>query len=95
MAELESVLAQAKALPVGQQQLLRASLPPPTAGGLNRVWYLLIAGLLLIALVALGGAMWLTFKGKTADASWAVVTAVVGGLVGLLAPSPTQTGTNS
>lgn len=85
-ARKEAVVSGLKALPDdAQREAVRSILPRPGKG----IWYLLIGGLLGIAGLGMTSAFVLTLQGKTTDAAWAVVTAVIGGLIGLIAPSPT------
>jgi hypothetical protein len=64
--------------------VVRSALPRPS----RNIWYLLIGGLIGIAAFGMASGLALTLADKTSQASWAIVTAVVGGLVGLIAPSP-------
>jgi fatty acid desaturase len=69
-----------------RQQL---GIPPPTSSAdLRKVWTTLLWILALIALGALVAGVILQLSNRSADAAWPIVTAVVGGLIGLLAPSP-------
>ncbi len=60
------------------------ALPPPP----NGIWYLIITGLLAMALVF----GWISFSlidnGKSAEAIIGLATAALGGVIGLIAPSP-------
>lgn len=63
-------------------------LPPPTGGGLNVVWIMVIA---ILGLVAIGGGLLvylLIRDDKDAEAIVAFASAALGALVGLIAPSP-------
>lgn len=88
MATAQEVIAQYQTLPEAEKNQVHAALPWPTGGGLNLAWAILLSGLVLLALGALWAAFGLANDDKSADAAWAVVTAIVGLLGGLFAPSP-------
>ncbi len=70
-----------------------ASLPPPEGAQLGRLWYILITGLFVGAILA-GGAAFTFYQDNNKDAGaifLAITTTIVGALVGLLSPSPVAT----
>jgi len=66
------------------EEVARGFLPPAPTG----IWYLIITGLLVMALVF----GWISFSlidnGKSAEATIGLATAALGGVIGLIAPSP-------
>ena len=66
------------------KDIARGILPPAP----NGIWYLIITGLLVMALVF----GWISFSlidnGKSAEAIIGLATAALGGVIGLIAPSP-------
>jgi hypothetical protein len=78
-----------------------ASQAPPQAAGLptnferkdlKAIWLSLLWILAILGGGALAAGVVLVLNGKDASAVWPIVTAVVGGLIGLMAPSPTGQG---
>jgi uncharacterized membrane-anchored protein len=67
-----------------------ADLPAPPRRQLLSVWMLVLGGLLIIAALALVMAFYLyqADKGTSAGAILALSTAIIGALIGLIAPSP-------
>lgn len=91
-AKAEILGAQLDGMPEEQKKNVAkaAGIPWPSGRELGGIWRILLFGLTFIGLAGVGGGITLAAIGKPADAAWAVATAVVGGLVGLLAPSPAQ-----
>lgn len=90
MATLEEVRQQADTLSPDQQRQLGRCLAQPTGTQVGRVWYLLISVLSIGALLS-GVAAYNLYSGANKDAGalfLAITTTIVGGLIGLLAPSP-------
>ncbi len=54
----------------------------------DRLWFIVIGGLLFMGLLGAVLGFVLLLSGKDASASWALATAGVAGVVGLIAPSP-------
>jgi hypothetical protein len=76
--------------PDAQAAIIQAAIPTPTGEAINRLWMTLVQGLLLALLVALGGLLYLLIDDKSADVAVTVFTALLTGLLGLFAPSPTS-----
>jgi hypothetical protein len=90
MATLEEVRLQVATLSPSELQELVSVLPPPTGAQLGRLWYLLISVLSVGAVLA-GVAAYNIYNGPTpmnGAVFLAITTTIVGGLIGLLAPSP-------
>ncbi|HEX9968691.1 MAG TPA: hypothetical protein VGB03_01025 [Acidimicrobiales bacterium] len=68
------------------------ALPPPGGGGLTAVWLILLA---ILGVVVIGGG-WLVYERLVDDGDPSVivglVSAALGALIGLLAPSPITNG---
>ena len=90
MATMAEVQQQVATLTEAEQRQLRASLPPPEGAQIGRVWYLVISALFILALASGAAAFALYWAGNSGNAATflGVTTTIVGGLVGLLAPSP-------
>jgi RsiW-degrading membrane proteinase PrsW (M82 family) len=97
MATPESVSSDLKTLTKAQQQevVSSAGIPFPASGhGQRTIWMVLLLGLIVIALGGLIAGFILSNNDKESAAAWALSTAAAGGLVGLIAPSPTSGGGN-
>jgi predicted membrane-bound spermidine synthase len=95
MATLEQVRQDATSLsPAEQRELLTAlapgGLPRPPAAQIRPIWYLLIVILGALAFLAGVAAYNLYFSAQKDPGALflAITTTIVGGLIGLLAPSP-------
>jgi len=90
MATIAEVQQQVATLTEAEQRQLRATLPPPGGAQLGRVWYLVISVLSILAFSSGAAAFSLYRAGSSGDGAifLGVTTTIVGGLVGLLAPSP-------
>ncbi len=91
-ATVQEVRAQVDQLSATERQELANFLPPPVNEQLGRVWYLLIT-VLFIGAVLSGYAAYNLYTGNNAESGaifLAITTTIVGGLIGLLAPSPAQ-----
>src|SRR5262245_5410084 len=99
MATPQSVSDDFKSLTDSQKEEVRSNisgLPPVTPGhGVRMVWMTLLWGLIIISLAGVVAGFVLSNNDKDAAAAWALATAAAGGLVGLLAPSPTSGGGQS
>lgn len=90
MATMADVQQQVATLTEAEQRQLRATLPPPEGAQIGRVWYLVIGALFILALACGAAAFALYWSGHSDNGATflGVTTTIVGGLVGLLAPSP-------
>ena len=83
------VIADYQALTAAEQEQVRQQLlPSPVAGGLTAVWLTVI---IIVGIVAIGAgylAYQLLDDEKDAEAIIALSSAALGGLIGLLVPSP-------
>jgi hypothetical protein len=81
------------------RQIKQATLADPTLGDppdprvTNNLWYIIVGTLAALAVVGLIAVTILVSLGKPADVVAPLVTLAIGGLVGIVAPSPTQSNT--
>lgn len=81
-----------------QKQIVREvteanpGLLPTVSADKARLWMALIIGVLVVAVIAIAGAVILSVMGhaETASASWPIASAAIAGLLGLFAKSPTS-----
>jgi flagellar basal body-associated protein FliL len=69
-----------------------AAVPPPTGSTVGALWIILVVGLVLALLGALGGVFWAVTDGKSTtspDVALTVFSSVLTGLIGLFVTSPT------
>lgn len=89
VAAVESVLAQTQGDSEAVKLAALSRIPAPTQGAADRLWGYLVfslAAVLLVALIAMAAAVMVD---KEPDKLLTVITAVLAGLIGLFAPSPT------
>jgi hypothetical protein len=75
--------------PAAQQIVLKAVVPAPSGLAINQLWLIFISGLAGALLIALIGLIVLAIDGKTTDVVVTAFSALLAGLLGLFAPSPT------
>ena len=92
-AAVERVMAATQHLsPEAQEQAVK-SLGPPDQGTTNVLWLVVVAGLVLVILAAVGGLIAWSGNGQAqTDKLVTVITTALAGLVGLFVPSPVQSG---
>lgn len=74
-----------------KEAAIRAVIGSPSQAATDEIWRLLVFGLLLVLVVALGGLLViLVGKGSAHDAALTVFTTTLAGLLGLFAPSPLE-----
>jgi hypothetical protein len=71
---------------------IAAQLADPSSKTTDNIWYIIIGTLAAIAVAALIGVVVLVFKDKSATVVASFGTLAIGGLIGIVAPSPTQSG---
>ena len=72
-----------------KEAAIRGVIGNPSQAATDEIWRLLIFGMLLLLIVALGGLLIiLVGKGSPHDAALTVFTTTLAGLLGLFAPSP-------
>jgi uncharacterized membrane protein len=92
MADVEGMIADAQGLSAQERRQLVESLAPPRDDqSLRVIWLTLLFILGAIAVGALVSGVVLLMNNKDATAIWPIATAVVGGLVGLMSPTPSNT----
>lgn len=87
------IMAEVKNLPADQQAAVRRELvgldprriPAKDVAG---IWKIVLVTLAILGVGALAGGIFLITEDKSAEPLWPFVTLVIGGLVGLIAPSP-------
>ena len=96
-AEGAAAAAQVEALPDEQKQAVvekvvtaNENLFPKGDAGRTRIWLTLLIGLFILGLAALIASTALALKDKDFSAVIALGTAIVGGVIGLFAKSPTS-----
>jgi hypothetical protein len=78
-----------------QVAAVTAVIGPPGEQATIRLWTLLVAGLLVLLVIALGGLIYLVADSiDGSDVVLTVFTSVLTGLLGLFAPNPANSGTN-
>jgi hypothetical protein len=75
-----------------QAAAIEAVVPPPSGQSVNDLWMLLVRGLLLLLLISVCGVIFLLVDGKDPDLVVTVFTALLTGMLGLFAPSPSTIG---
>jgi uncharacterized membrane protein len=78
-----------------QQAAMKALVPVPDQSAANRLWTFLVIGLLILLGIALLGLIYLIADANDAtdpDIALTAFSALFGGLIGLFAPSPAQSG---
>lgn len=82
--------------PAVKEAAINAVVGGPSQGATDEIWKLLIFGLLLLLVVALGGMLVIIVgSGAPHDAALTVFTTTLAGLIGLFAPSPTRGGSGN
>jgi uncharacterized membrane protein YcjF (UPF0283 family) len=74
--------------PAAQVEAVKAAIKEPDAATTNKLWQILVTGLLILLGIALIGLIYLLADDKTSDVALTAFTALLTGLVGLFAPSP-------
>jgi len=88
---LQTVTESAKELDgAAQLAAVRAVVPTPDAETTKTLWIILVGGLVVALLVALLGLIYLLAEEDTSDVALTAFTAILTGLIGLFAPSPTN-----
>jgi uncharacterized membrane protein YcjF (UPF0283 family) len=88
-AAVERVMAATEHLGPEAQEKALASLGPPDQRTTNTLWVIVVAGLVLVSLAAVGGLIAWTGNGTAqTDKLVTVITTALAGLVGLFVPSP-------
>jgi hypothetical protein len=92
-AAVERVMAATQHLDPASQAAAIRSLGPPDQGTTNVLWLVVVAGLVLVVLAAVGGLIaWSGNGSAQTDKLVTVITTALAGLVGLFVPSPVGSG---
>jgi hypothetical protein len=89
-AAVEQLVPSIKELDTAAQvEAVKGVIEGPDVSTTNRLWRILVTGLLTLIGIALVGLIYLLAEEKTSDVALTAFTALLTGLVGLFAPSPT------
>ena len=81
-----------------QRIAMQAVVPPPTQADADRLWFVLVVGLLMLAAISLAGLVFLLADGKEGtehDAALTAFSSLITGLLGLFAPKPAMGGSKN
>lgn len=87
-SQIDALPREQKKAAVAQVLAANPDLFPTGDGDRTRLWLTLLVGLQVLGLAALAATVVLSLEGEDVSAVVALVTAIVGGLIGLFARSP-------
>lgn len=90
-AAQEATKASSSAVQVAAvQAAIAACVPAPTPMQADRLWFILITGLVLVLVASTGGIIWALGLDKNTDVLVTIFTTTLAGLIGLFVKSPSQ-----